>query len=792
MNDKVNGSELLLNSLGNDYFNFTMDPEGNFLSLSDPAYSFFEDGKSDILDNLFHLAASDQERENLETNIMRCCSGNEIVQFTISTLDAKGVKRILDLKLIAIPKERSGVLVIQGLAHDITKRTIVNDALYLVAQKGWKEKGKGYFNSLVYFIGQTFSLDYVIIDRLIPGHKALTVGLYSHGSVQPELEYDLHGTPCENVIKCSLCVYKSRIQELFPEDILLQEMNAESYLGIPLWDSKGEAIGLIAILNEKPLTDTALIETILQIVAVRTAHEMERIRDEQELKDREKYLRTTLNSIGEGVITTDSEGIISSINPAAERLIGCSQENVLHSPLDQVLRLFEADGDQLVKIGEIIEDVVIGEQTVQPDSELILLDLNDRRHRISNLWSPLIREEGNVFGVVVTFRDVSNEYDLQLKLNHAQKLDAIGQLAGGVAHDFNNMLSGIINCATLLQSPKRSLDDKSLYYTGLILQLSNRAADLTSKLLAFGRKSKQITENIDMHELLDECSEILKRTIDRKIKISLNKTADVFAIKGDSSGLVNCFLNLGINAGQAMPEGGVLEISTENIYIDYADCLNSSFDISPGYYCKISVRDSGCGISKENLMQIFEPFFTTKETGKGTGLGLAAVYGIICEHHGTINVNSEPGKGTAFHICLPCDKEEIYKIDKNILPPDDNGKILLVDDESFILSTVSDLLTDIGFEVLTADDGFKALEIYEEKHFEIDLIILDMVMPDLNGVETLMGLKKINPHCKVILSSGFAKENELSALNNFGIFSFIKKPYDILALRELIKKAQSS
>jgi PAS domain S-box-containing protein len=374
-------------------------------------------------------------------------------------------------------------------------------------------------------------------------------------------------------------------------------------------------------------------------------------------------------------------------------------------------------------------------------------------------------------------RDISEEYKLQEQLNHKSKMDAIGQLAEGMAHDFNNVLSGIIIASQLLQEPDRHLDESGREYVEMILQASERATDLIKKLMAFGRKDNKMFSSIDIHTIIDETIALLNRTIDKKIKISVLKKAELSIVVGDDSALENSLLNLAINASHAMVDGGELRIETRNITLDKNYCDSSPFELSEGYYIEIEVRDTGSGIDPKNIEKIFEPFFTTKEQGIGTGLGLASVHETIQNHFGAVFVNSELGIGTVFHLYLPCSEKTITVKNYNEIPFQGSGQILLVDDEDLIRLTGKHLLEGMGFSVLLAENGLEALEIFERASSEIDLIIMDGMMPIMNGTKAFYKMREIDKNCKVILSSGFINEEDLNELKESGLSGFIQKPF---------------
>jgi len=506
----------------------------------------------------------------------------------------------------------------------------------------------------------------------------------------------------------------------------------------------------------------------------------------ESLRRSEKKLSTTLNSIGDAVISTDVEMRITRMNPNAEKLTGWSSEEAIAQPLAAVLRLVNE------KTREPVEDpakaVLDTGKIVTLSNDTLLLAKNGSEHPIADSAAPIRNEEGLILGVVLVFRDVAAERDMQEQLLQSRKMDTIGQLAGGVAHDFNNMLGGIIGSAELL---KRRLpeDQKSNKYLGMIMESAERAADLVSKLLAFARKQHISSTPVDAHFAIRNSLALLESTIDRRIRINSNLAARTSMVVGDLTQLQNVFLNLCINASHAMPDGGNLTISTQVVELDKVSCEISNFDLSPGSYLEIEVRDTGCGIPADQLERIFEPFFTTKEQGQGTGLGLAAVLGTIQSHKGAVTVYSEVGSGTVFHVLLPLTDAESVAVALTSEPVLGSGLVLVVDDEAVMRATAAAILEDLGYQVLLAENGVTALELFRERSKEIDLVLLDMIMPEMNGRDCFTELQKLAPNVKVVLSSGFARSDDLNDLKVAGLCGFIRKPYRGISLSRVVAAA---
>ncbi|MGL1893203.1 MAG: ATP-binding protein [Spirochaetaceae bacterium] len=375
---------------------------------------------------------------------------------------------------------------------------------------------------------------------------------------------------------------------------------------------------------------------------------------------------------------------------------------------------------------------------------------------------------------------------LEGKLQQANKMEALGLLAGGIAHDFNNLLTAIMNSSQLLLSPKRNLDDKSKRYVDLIIQTSSRAADLTTKLLTFGGNRVFNKSNIDLNKLLEDVISILSRSLDKRIKISIHNESDFNIVNGDFSALQNIFINLGINSSHAMSDCGNIEITVQNTVLDKGYCQNSLFELEEGEYCRITIKDDGIGIPEGIIDKIFDPFFTTKQKGKGTGLGLASAYTTITEHHGSISVYSKEKSGTMFTILLPCAESRTVEKKTYHKAVIGSGNILVVDDEELIRITVNDMLKELGYNVITAKDGHEAINIFSSKHSEIDLVLMDMVMPNVNGRDAFFKMKEIDDNSRIIISSGFTDNINCTDLKGFGLSGYLAKPYRIDELSKLI------
>lgn len=383
---------------------------------------------------------------------------------------------------------------------------------------------------------------------------------------------------------------------------------------------------------------------------------------------------------------------------------------------------------------------------------------------------------------------------MEKQLIQEEKIRAVGLLAGGIAHDFNNQLSVIMGYAAILRSKKNLEEEKRLDCLDHIAAAAVCSADLTRQLLAFAQRGNYQNIPVNMHDIIIEVVSIFNHTIDKRIAIKCELDADLHTVRGDFSQLQNMIMNIAINAKNAMPNGGMITFATANAQLSGEECNSPEFELNPGNYIRIRIADTGTGINEETKKHIFEPFFTTNNSGKGTGLGLAAAMGTIKNHHGSIDVESACGIGTAFIINLPVLEEntlsrrtenaEILKVSKS------RARLLLVDDESAFCRMMTDFMGSLGYTVKAYSDPFQAIEYYQKSFHEIDLVITDMMMPKISGRDLIGELERINPQVKIVISSGYSIEQETRELLQRGkpVLAFFKKPFNLIQFAGDIEK----
>ena len=502
-------------------------------------------------------------------------------------------------------------------------------------------------------------------------------------------------------------------------------------------------------------------------------------------KTDEKY-RTILESIREGYFETDLAGNLTFFSNPFCKILGYSRSqligmNTRHYTTPETAAKMDRIMEQ-IRHSETTENVT-SYDVIRPDGDKVLLELS---------FSILEDPDETPIGFKGVLRDVSarkmaeeEKHKLETQLQQAQKMESIGTLAGGIAHDFNNILMGIQGNASLMHLKIDSEHPNFEKIKNIEAYVQN-GTSLTKQLLGFARRGKYLVKATDINEIIDKSSALFARTR-KEIQVHTNLYESIWTVEVDRGQIEQVLLNLYVNAWQAMLNGGDLYLSTENVILDRS--YVKPYKVEHGRYVKISVTDTGVGIDKETQARIFEPFFTTKEMGRGTGLGLASVYGIIKSHGGYINVYSELDQGTTLTIYLPASRKEAIEdgeVTADIVKG--TGNILLIDDEKMILEVGCELLEELGYTVFPVMSGQEAIDFFRRKQDKIDMIIMDMIMPGLSGSETFDRLKEINPDAKILLSSGYSVDGQASKILRRGCDGFIQKPFNMNQLAEKIRK----
>ncbi len=508
--------------------------------------------------------------------------------------------------------------------------------------------------------------------------------------------------------------------------------------------------------------------------------EIEQRKQTQEaLQESEEKYRTVLEVSPDPVVVYDMVGKVVYFNPAFTSVFGWTLKERLGKKMD----VFVPE-ETWPKTRTMIDMVLAGEsfsgietRRYTKEGNIINVSLSGAIYR---------NQDGNPAGSVINIRDISEQKKIEAQLIQSQRMEAVYTLAGGIAHDFNNLLSGIYGRTSLITM---DIDSSHPHFEHLdgINEYVQSAEQLTKQLLGFARGGKYEIKSVDINEIVERSSKMFGRT-KKEIRVHRQNHENIWVVEVDPGQIEQVLLNIYVNAWHAMPGGGDLFIQTENVIID--GNYIKPYRIELGKYIKISVTDTGIGMDEATQQRIFEPFFTTKEMGRGTGLGLASVYGIIKNHGGFINVYSEKGVGTTFNFYLPASKDQILEQEKVLYKTVLKGSetILLIDDEDLIIDVSQNILKLLGYNVLVANDGKEAMQTYKKNQDKIDMVILDMIMPGMNGGEVYNKMIEINPDIKVLLSSGYSLNEQSAEILERGCNDFIQKPFNMMDISEKIRK----
>jgi len=501
---------------------------------------------------------------------------------------------------------------------------------------------------------------------------------------------------------------------------------------------------------------------------------------EEALRESEEKYRTVLEANPDPVVVYDIDGKVIYFNPAFTRVFGWTLAERLGNKMDVFV-----PAEAWTETKMMVQKVLAGERF--SNIETVRYNKNGKTIPVSVSGAIYKDKNGDPIGSVINLRDISHQKKLETQLQQAQKMEAIGTLAGGIAHDFNNILSSVIGYTELvLDNEERG----TFQYKNLqeVISAGNRAKDLVKQILTFSRQVDQKQKPIQVKPLVKEALRMLRASIPSTVEIEQNVQSDAL-VMGDPTQIHQILLNLCTNAAHAMEDnGGRLTVSLLDAELG-SDVISHHPDLKPGPYIKISVTDTGYGISPDVMEKIFDPFFTTKEKGKGTGLGLSVVHGIVRSHGGDIYVYSEPGKGSTFEVCLPVIESRFKPEEEPDRPiPTGTERILFIDDEPVIINLTKQILESLGYDVVARNSSIEALELFKEKKDCFDLVITDMTMPHMTGEKLAENLMQIRPDIPVILCSGLSFMTDEQKALNMGIRAFIFKPILKREIAETIRK----
>lgn len=685
--------------------------------------------------------------------------------------------------------ELNGQQVFFSVARDITLREKYETSIKTLVRSTVGLTGQECLDEIVQNLCDWLNADGASIG-IVSGERLSIQASCLNGQLKKPFSMLLSGTPYAEILSGEYRYYTENVSKQFPALSLFKLTSIQSFVGIPMLGHNGQVLGVVSAFSRKPMLAVPHIEELLSVIASRAAAECERLDYVRELAHSEEMLRTLFNSTAEAIVGIDLTGNCVFCNPSTLRMLGYDDESELIGKSFCQLVDNDHKHEQNGKTCDCpFMDAIESEEKITGSDGMLLR--KDGREIPVEYWGHQMMRAGELIGGVITFIDISRRKTLEKQLQHSQRMEAVGTLTGGIAHDFNNILTVISGYAGLLQS-LYSEDEKLLPKISKIAEAADRGSKLTHGLLAYSRKKSGPSTPVDLNQLVVQVQDLFGKVIGEHIDKRLTLSEQQLFVLADTSQLEQVMVNLATNARDAMPGGGVLSIKTSRALIDQAFCKAHGYG-DPGEYALITVEDTGVGMSSEVMQNIFDPFYTTKDTGKGTGLGLAIAWGIIKQHKGYILVDSVHNEGSCFQIYLPLTSKkplQKYLPEYSKLP---GGKetILLVEDDPQVLETTHNILSSVGYQVVTSNCADSALKTLDTNREELALILSDVVMPGIKGMEFYEQIRK-RTEIPVIFISGYT----FDALREQGLVGdeiiLLNKPISPLALLTKIRETIDS
>ncbi len=830
----------------------------------------------------------------------RLCIKRDVTPRVMASEELKASKEQLEDKVRRRTSELRSAN--RSLELQILKRIKTEEALHTILKATSQVAGEEFLRTLVRHLAGALEVAYAFVAECRDNSAAQTLAFWSKGRFADNFEYRLKDTPCEMVLKGDVCSYPCGVQSSFPKDEYLVQMGAESYIGIPLIDSGGKVMGVMAALDTEALSDEDGARALMRLFALRAALELQRKKAEDARRKSEANLQAVMDNSATEIYMKDADGKFMLVNRWFERQFMRTREEIIgktdydffpkqladrfrendarvlaagaplefeelaqmpdgefrtylskkfpiagmpgaicgistditgRKRMEEALResgerLREAQsmahvgswdwdiaGNTLFWSDEIYRIFGLEPQqfgatyeaflsSVHPDDrEAVQLAVRDAieknrpyemvhrvvrpdgTERLVNERAAVKRDaDGRPVRMAGTVQDVTEHKRLEAEILKAQKLDSIGVLAGGIAHDFNNLLLGILGNVSMARTLVRP-DDGVAGMLESIEKAALRTKSLTRQLLTFSRGGEPVREPVSIEQVIRDSAELVLRGSETVCDYSIEE--GLWPIDADPGQIAQALNNILFNATQAMPDGGRLKVEAANLKV----IEGAPLPLAPGRYIKATIRDFGVGIPAKLLPKIFDPFFTTRK--KASGLGLAVTYSIIKKHKGHIGVDSEVGRGSAFHIYLPASNAAVQGSDDRLVKG--RGRVLVMDDEELIREVSGEMLKLLGYEAVFAENGGQAIELFNAAKAAgepFDAVILDLTVPGgLGGKDTLLKLKEIDPSVKAIVSSGYSKDPIMSEYQDFGFCAVIAKPYRVAEFSRVVKAVVS-
>ncbi len=735
-------------------------------------------------------------------NDLRVLNDQRAIEFE-ETVDFDGRARTFLASKFPLVDASGLAYAVCGIATDITGRKRIEEALSSAALAVSESEGETLFRVLARYLATILGVDGAFIatyDARSPD-RLYMLAFHLDGTTRESFGYPMTGTPCETVVGQGFRCYASRLMERFPRDGDFRRLGLEGYAGHPLADSQGRPLGLVSVISRQPLENPVFIESVLRIFAVRITAELERDAAARALGASQASYREIFEASEDAIFVHDyATGAIVDVNARACAVYGYSREEMLQVRL---------------------ADISSGEPPYTGEQGSAWLDRArreggarfewHRRNRDGSLHWDEVRLKSAVIGgeprILAFTRDISEikaaearRASLEARLRQAQKMEAIGQLAGGIAHDFNNLLTSIMGYIALATERDAVLGDvRATDYLGQALRSCERARDLIQQMLLFSRGQRGSPRRLVLGPVVAEAMRTLRLSLPQSLEVDLELADALPAVRLDPLHVDQVLLNLCLNASDAMGGTGRLQVGLRTASGGGATCTGCH-DALAGEFVEMSVQDSGHGMTPETVERIFEPFFSTKETGKGTGMGLAIVHGVVHEHGGHVVVETAPGRGARFRVLWPVAAEDAAAQAVGQAPapaarPERallDGSVLVVDDEEVVGRFMRELLETRGVRAEYLSRPEAALERLRAAPGSVDAVITDFAMPKMTGLQLARALHDVRADLPVLLYSGYGESVSSDELRVAGVCALLRKPVEPAVLESALAKVLGS
>ena len=636
--------------------------------------------------------------------------------------------------------------------------------------------GAEFFQQLVLNMADALGACGSVVGRLLPHPhpKIRTIAAVMDGQVVADFEYLQEDSPCGELAVNDDCVISSGVASRYPALPALAGCGAGAYVGRLLRNAAGDPVGVLYLLFRKPLTDSSFISSTLKIFAARAAGELQRQEDDARIRQQ----ASLLDKAQDAIMVRDLDQNIIFWNKGAERLYGWTAAEVTGRKLEPLLQVEPA------RLAKALEAVLQSGEW----NGLIEKTARDGTHiTLDSRWTLLRDSTGHPKSIFTIDTDITEKHKLEQQFLRAQRMESIGTLAGGIAHDLNNVLAPIIMSIDLLKLTVSDPDNREVLDT--IADSARRGAAMVGQVLSFARGMEGRRAPVHPRQLISEIEKIARDTFPKNIRLQTILPAHLWMLEGDHTQLHQVLLNLCVNARDAMPGGGTITLSAANLEVD-AHYAGMHLQAKTGPHIVLQAEDTGSGIPAHIIEKIFDPFFTTKELGKGTGLGLSTSLAIIKSHGGFVRVYSEHGKGTVFRIYLPAQTSDpVLEMvpDIETIVHGRGELVLVIDDEPSIISITRQTLESFGYRVMVATDGAEAVTLYARHRAEIAVVLTDMMMPVMDGPSTIHVLMRMNPAVRIIAASGICSNNAVARAAGTAVRHFLAKPYTAQTLLRTLR-----